>query len=152
MQALTYCDLKCIHMGGLAEVLRLYTEYQQEFIHDIQHDLTYNLREGYEAEQESDGNGHPSLTLPSISEDDENAAEDTALSPKKSIPVSNTNSPRHAKFRLDYIFFFIYVKLRNTIKVRKYRVYFQVRRATAAYSERVKRKNRKTKIRSHAQN
>lgn len=97
-QALTYCDLKCIHMGGLAEALRLYPEYQQEFIHDIQHDLTYNLREGYEAEQESDGNGHPSLTLPSISEDDENAAEDSALSPKK-MPTSNTNSPRHAKFR-----------------------------------------------------
>ncbi|XP_053625531.1 potassium voltage-gated channel subfamily H member 8 isoform X7 [Plodia interpunctella] len=98
VKALTYCDLKCIHMGGLAEVLRLYPEYQQEFIHDIQHDLTYNLREGYEAEQESDGNGHPSLTLPSISEDDENAAEDSALSPKKN--TSSTNSPRH-KFRSD---------------------------------------------------
>ncbi|XP_050559068.1 potassium voltage-gated channel subfamily H member 8 isoform X2 [Spodoptera frugiperda] len=100
VKALTYCDLKCIHMGGLAEALRLYPEYQQEFIHDIQHDLTYNLREGYEAEAESDGNGHPSLTLPSISEDDENAAEDTALTPKK-LPVSNTNSPRHTKFRTD---------------------------------------------------
>ncbi|CAK1582047.1 unnamed protein product [Parnassius mnemosyne] len=99
VKALTYCDLKCIHMGGLAEVLRLYPEYQQEFIHDIQHDLTYNLREGYEAEQESDGNGHPSLTLPSISEDDENAAEEYALSPKKPS-ITNTNSPRH-KFRSD---------------------------------------------------
>lgn len=37
-------------MQGLVEVLRLYPEYQQEFAHDIQHDLTYNLREGYEAE------------------------------------------------------------------------------------------------------
>lgn len=46
LQALTYCDLKCINMHGLAEVLRLYPEYQQEFIQDIQHDLTYNLREG----------------------------------------------------------------------------------------------------------
>ncbi|XP_013182489.1 PREDICTED: potassium voltage-gated channel subfamily H member 8-like isoform X6 [Papilio xuthus] len=99
VKALTYCDLKCIHMGGLAEVLRLYPEYQQEFIHDIQHDLTYNLREGYEAEQESDGNGHPSLTLPSISEDDENVPEDYALSPKKP-PITSTNSPRH-KFRPD---------------------------------------------------
>ncbi|CAH2086601.1 unnamed protein product [Euphydryas editha] len=99
VKALTYCDLKCINMGGLSEVLRLYPEYQQEFIHDIQHDLTYNLREGYEAEQESDGNGHPSLTLPSISEDDENAAEEHALSPKKTI--SSTNSPRHTKFRSD---------------------------------------------------
>jgi len=50
VKALTYCDLKCIHMQGLIEVLRLYPEYQQEFAHDIQHDLTYNLREGYEAE------------------------------------------------------------------------------------------------------
>ncbi|CAG4909188.1 unnamed protein product [Colias eurytheme] len=100
VKALTYCDLKCINMIGLAEVLRLYPEYQQEFIHDIQHDLTYNLREGYEAEQESDGNGHPSLTLPSISEDDENAAEDQVLSPKKPL-VPSTSSPRHARFRSD---------------------------------------------------
>lgn len=50
VKALTYCDLKCIHMQGLIEVLRLYPEYQHEFAHDIQHDLTYNLREGYEAE------------------------------------------------------------------------------------------------------
>lgn len=49
-QALTYCDLKCIHMLGLVDVLRLYPEYQQEFANDIQHDLTFNLREGYEAE------------------------------------------------------------------------------------------------------
>ncbi|XP_039746691.1 potassium voltage-gated channel subfamily H member 8-like [Pararge aegeria] len=99
VKALTYCDLKCINMIGLAEALRLYPEYQQVFIHDIHHDLTYNLREGYEAEQESDGNGHPSLTLPSISEDDENAAEEHALSPKK--PLLSSNSPRHTKFRPD---------------------------------------------------
>lgn len=49
-QALTYCDLKCIHLGGLVDVLRLYPEYQQEFANDIQHDLTFNMREGYEAE------------------------------------------------------------------------------------------------------
>lgn len=49
-QALTYCDLKCIHLGGLVDVLRLYPEYQTEFANDIQHDLTFNMREGYEAE------------------------------------------------------------------------------------------------------
>lgn len=49
-QALTYCDLKCIHLGGLVDVLRLYPEYQQEFANDIKHDLTFNMREGYEAE------------------------------------------------------------------------------------------------------
>lgn len=50
VRALTYCDLKCIYVQGLVETLRLYPEYQQEFANDIQHDLTYNLREGYEAE------------------------------------------------------------------------------------------------------
>lgn len=50
VRALTYCDLKCIHMQGLVDVLRLYPEYQQEFANDIQHDLTFNVREGYEAE------------------------------------------------------------------------------------------------------
>ncbi|XP_018311798.1 potassium voltage-gated channel subfamily H member 8 isoform X1 [Mycetomoellerius zeteki] len=104
VKALTYCDLKCIHMQGLVEVLRLYPEYQQEFAHDIQHDLTYNLREGYEAEQESDING-PSLTLPSISEDDENLAEEgetSPLSPPNKSPLHTSSSPRHAKFREDY--------------------------------------------------
>lgn len=50
VRALTYCDLKCIHMQGLVDALRLYPEYQQQFAHDIQHDLTFNVREGYEAE------------------------------------------------------------------------------------------------------
>ena len=50
VKALTYCDLKCINMQGLVDVLRLYPEYQQVFANEIQHDLTYNLREGYEAE------------------------------------------------------------------------------------------------------
>lgn len=50
VKALTYCDLKSVNVVGLVEVLRLYPEYQQEFAHDIQHDLTYNIREGYEAE------------------------------------------------------------------------------------------------------
>ena len=50
VKALTYCYLKCINMQGLVDVLRLYPEYQQQFAQDIIHDLTYNLREGYEAE------------------------------------------------------------------------------------------------------
>ncbi|KAK2575549.1 hypothetical protein KPH14_011268 [Odynerus spinipes] len=103
VKALTYCDLKCIHMQGLVEVLRLYPEYQHEFAHDIQHDLTYNLREGYEAE-ESDMNG-PSLTLPSISEDDENVPEEgetSPLSPPNKSPLHTSSSPRHAKFRDEY--------------------------------------------------
>ncbi|XP_025832214.1 potassium voltage-gated channel subfamily H member 8-like [Agrilus planipennis] len=100
VRALTYCDLKCINMQGLIEVLRLYPEYQQEFANDIQHDLTFNVREGYEAEQESELNGVPSLILPSISEDDENMHEDetSLLSPKASPVHTYNTSPRHAKF------------------------------------------------------
>ncbi|XP_074028422.1 eag-like K[+] channel isoform X1 [Leptinotarsa decemlineata] len=104
VRALTYCDLKCIHMQGLVEVLRLYPEYQQQFANDIQHDLTFNVREGYEAETESDGNGLPSLTLPSISEDDENVNEEapTALSSPNKSPMHalNNSSPRQGKFNM----------------------------------------------------
>lgn len=50
VKALTYCDLKCLHIPGLLEVLKLYPEFAQTFCHDILHDLTYNLREGYETD------------------------------------------------------------------------------------------------------
>uniref|UniRef100_A0A3B4ZM70 Potassium voltage-gated channel, subfamily H (eag-related), member 3 n=1 Tax=Stegastes partitus TaxID=144197 RepID=A0A3B4ZM70_9TELE len=43
VKALTYCDLQYISLKGLREVLRLYPEYAQKFISEIQHDLTYNL-------------------------------------------------------------------------------------------------------------
>ncbi|XP_029346805.1 potassium voltage-gated channel subfamily H member 8 isoform X2 [Acyrthosiphon pisum] len=99
VKALTYCDLKCINVLGLVEVLRLYPEYQQEFANDIQHDLTYNIREGYEAEvikphKEIDQNGITTLTLPSISEDDENLQEECDGSPKS--PPSR--SPLHSSY------------------------------------------------------
>ncbi|KAH8331709.1 hypothetical protein KR074_010184 [Drosophila pseudoananassae] len=104
IKALTYCDLKCIHMGGLVEVLRLYPEYQQQFANDIQHDLTFNLREGYENQDSDIG---PSFPLPSISEDDENRedADDNAKNDKDNgggpasgaSPLHNlSNSPLHA--------------------------------------------------------
>lgn len=48
VKALTYCDLQCINLKGLYEVLDLYPEYSHHFIQDIQQDLTYNLREGHE--------------------------------------------------------------------------------------------------------
>ncbi|KAK3909458.1 Potassium voltage-gated channel subfamily H member 8 [Frankliniella fusca] len=101
VRALTYCDLKCLHIVGLVDVLRLYPEYQSQFANDIQHDLTYNLREGYEAEQESEGNGGPSLTLPSISEDDENLGEDgpEELSPLSPMHALYASPGRHAKFQ-----------------------------------------------------
>lgn len=50
VKALTYCDLQYISLKGLREVLRLYPEYAQKFISEIQHDLTYNLREGHSAD------------------------------------------------------------------------------------------------------
>ncbi|XP_016929101.2 voltage-gated delayed rectifier potassium channel KCNH8 isoform X2 [Drosophila suzukii] len=105
IKALTYCDLKCIHMGGLVEVLRLYPEYQQQFANDIQHDLTCNLREGYENQDSDIG---PSFPLPSISEDDENReeAEEAGKGEKENggpappagaSPLHNlSNSPLHA--------------------------------------------------------
>ena len=50
VRALTYCDLKCLHIPGLVDVLRLYPEFQDQFAEDILHDLTFNLREGWEAD------------------------------------------------------------------------------------------------------
>ncbi|XP_051927537.1 potassium voltage-gated channel subfamily H member 8 isoform X1 [Hippocampus zosterae] len=49
VKALTYCDLQCINLKGLYEVLDLYPEYSNHFVQDIQQDLTYNLREGQES-------------------------------------------------------------------------------------------------------
>ena len=53
-------------------------------------------------QQESEMNGVPSLTLPSISEDDENVPEEgetSPLSPPNRSPLHASSSPRHAKFR-----------------------------------------------------
>uniref|UniRef100_A0A3Q2Q6V0 Voltage-gated delayed rectifier potassium channel KCNH4 n=1 Tax=Fundulus heteroclitus TaxID=8078 RepID=A0A3Q2Q6V0_FUNHE len=50
VKALTYCDLQYISLKGLREVLCLYPDYAQKFITEIQHDLTYNLREGHSTE------------------------------------------------------------------------------------------------------
>lgn len=50
VKALTYCDLQYISLKGLREVLCLYPDYAQKFVTEIQHDLTYNLREGNSTE------------------------------------------------------------------------------------------------------
>ncbi|XP_056144359.1 potassium voltage-gated channel subfamily H member 4a [Lampris incognitus] len=50
VKALTYCDLQYISVRALREVLGLYPEYGSRFISDIHHNLTYNLREGSEAD------------------------------------------------------------------------------------------------------
>lgn len=71
VKALTYCDLQYISLKGLREVLELYPEYSQKFIGEIQHDLTYNLRKGSEADLEHESNGGLIPKLPSILEDEE---------------------------------------------------------------------------------
>ena len=43
-----------LHIPGLTEVLRLHPDFLEQFSEDIQHDLTYNLREGYDPEVLSD--------------------------------------------------------------------------------------------------
>ncbi|XP_076035151.1 eag-like K[+] channel isoform X2 [Oratosquilla oratoria] len=92
VKALTYCDLKSINIPGLVDVLRLYPEYQAEFANDIKHDLTYNLREGYDSEDLELGSGKN--LLPSISEDDEErGSEDDDRSPVSTSP----RSPLHAR-------------------------------------------------------
>ncbi|XP_073189625.1 voltage-gated delayed rectifier potassium channel KCNH8 isoform X2 [Lepidochelys kempii] len=88
VKALTYCDLQCIILKGLFEVLDLYPEYAHKFVEDIQHDLTYNLREGHESDvisrlsnkstpsqTEPKGNGSINKRLPSIVEDEEDEDE-----------------------------------------------------------------------------
>ncbi|EPY74787.1 potassium voltage-gated channel subfamily H member 8 [Camelus ferus] len=101
VKALTYCDLQCIILKGLFEVLDLYPEYAHKFVEDIQHDLTYNLREGHESDEaasgqnatrkeaqsdikiikqiyglpEPKGNGSIKKRLPSIVEDEEEEEE-----------------------------------------------------------------------------
>ena len=53
-------------------------------------------------QQESEGNGGPSLTLPSISEDDENLPEEgelSPLSPMHALHALHASPGRHAKFQ-----------------------------------------------------
>lgn len=53
-------------------------------------------------QQESEMNGIQSLTLPSITEDDENDPEEgetSPLSPHNRSPMHAISSPRHAKFK-----------------------------------------------------
>ena len=54
VKSLTYCDLQCVLLKGLTETLNMYPEFAEKFAEDIQHDLTYNLREGYEEAEVGD--------------------------------------------------------------------------------------------------
>ena len=68
-----------MHIPGLTEVLRLHRDFQVQFSEDILHDLTYNLREGYDPEA---GSVAASVKpgLPSISEE--------CSSPGSEAPIS----------------------------------------------------------------
>ncbi|XP_028997322.1 potassium voltage-gated channel subfamily H member 3-like [Betta splendens] len=81
VKALTYCDLQYISLKGLREVLCLYPDYAQKFITEIQHDLTYNLREGHDTEEDCESNGGIVKKLPSIKEDEEGSGSEGENSP-----------------------------------------------------------------------
>ncbi|XP_028328374.1 potassium voltage-gated channel subfamily H member 3-like [Gouania willdenowi] len=85
VKALTYCDLQYISLKGLREVLCLYPDYAQKFITEIQHDLTYNLREGHSTEADCDSNGGIIKKLPSIKEDEEGSGSEGEHSPLPKI-------------------------------------------------------------------
>ncbi|XP_061579210.1 potassium voltage-gated channel subfamily H member 8 [Cololabis saira] len=87
VKALTYCDLQYISLKGLREVLRLYPEYAQKFISEIQHDLTYNLREGHGADVDWESNGGLVKKLPSIREDEEGDEEQSTVSRAPRSPL-----------------------------------------------------------------
>ncbi|KAM7407032.1 hypothetical protein PAMA_002984 [Pampus argenteus] len=96
VKALTYCDLQYISLKGLREVLRLYPEYAQKFISEIQHDLTYNLREGHGADVDWESNGGLVKKLPSIREDEEGDEEQNSVSRATRSPLRlsrGLNSP-----------------------------------------------------------
>ncbi|XP_031148089.1 potassium voltage-gated channel subfamily H member 8-like isoform X1 [Sander lucioperca] len=86
VKALTYCDLQYISLKGLREVLCLYSDYAQKFITEIQHDLTYNLREGHSTETGCESNGGIMKKLPSIKEDEEGSGSEDENSPLPKMP------------------------------------------------------------------
>ncbi|KAJ8284396.1 hypothetical protein COCON_G00032460 [Conger conger] len=97
VKALTYCDLQYISVRALREVLELYPEYASRFTADIHHNLTYNLREGSEAENRLDLGHPPEHKLPSIVEAEAEPEEYFHLSPasksRKNLTLPNLSSP-----------------------------------------------------------
>ncbi|KAK5855944.1 hypothetical protein PBY51_007573 [Eleginops maclovinus] len=106
VKALTYCDLQYISVKALWEVLRLYPEYGSRFSSDINHNLTYNLREGSEADGVTKlawssrlSQGHTSMDhkLPYIVEaDDGERGEDVRHHQQRKVPLLHgVGSPVH---------------------------------------------------------
>jgi hypothetical protein len=50
----TLADYKHSYIMDVKSFIKLGAEFREQFSEDIQHDLTYNLREGYEAEEVRD--------------------------------------------------------------------------------------------------
>ncbi|XP_006787688.1 potassium voltage-gated channel subfamily H member 8 [Neolamprologus brichardi] len=109
VKALTYCDLQCINLKGLYEVLDLYPEYSHHFVQDIQQDLTYNLREGHEAhvkarlsttaletQSEVKRNGRVVQGYPPITEAQEEHEEDAELEEQEAVTVSLLSRQKQA--------------------------------------------------------
>ncbi|KAG9511411.1 Potassium voltage-gated channel subfamily H member 4, partial [Fragariocoptes setiger] len=83
LKALTYCDLKCIHIPGLMDTLRMYSEFSDTFHSEIIHDLSFNLREGCN-EDTDDEDGHimpnsrfgSTRFLPHVDDDDDECEDE----------------------------------------------------------------------------
>ncbi|CAM9339275.1 unnamed protein product [Lampetra fluviatilis] len=104
VKALTYCDLQCINLRGLDEVLQLYPEYASRFHGDIAHELTYNMREG-SSTQVARASNVPSVPpsrpfclcangdlinrLPSIQEDEEEEEDNDEDESDEVTPLSS---------------------------------------------------------------
>ena len=98
VRALTYCFLECIQVPELLQVLKLHTDFRDQFANDIQHDLTYNLREGFE--QDDDEVLLHRSRLPSISEQDDVSAEREV---NLRSPVARGNSAGNAELQINRI-------------------------------------------------
>ncbi|XP_028816869.1 potassium voltage-gated channel subfamily H member 4-like isoform X3 [Denticeps clupeoides] len=97
VKALTYCDLQYISVRALREVLELYPEYASVFTADIHLHLTYNLREGSEAEARLDPCVSSDSKLPSIIEPGDDPDEYLRLSPssrsRRNLLLPNLSGP-----------------------------------------------------------
>lgn len=52
VKSLTYCELQCVNIKGLVEEIVQYPDFAEKFAEDIQHDLTFNLRDDIEGAEE----------------------------------------------------------------------------------------------------
>ena len=63
VKSLTYCDLQCILLNKLKDTLIQYPEFAETFHVEIKHDLTYNLKEGFE---ESEVSSKSKMSIPNV--------------------------------------------------------------------------------------